>query len=70
MKEKELQMIVSNFLMTSKDVAQSIPRFRYSLLTTGTPSKKGFSTSTDFLRHRRIAESEESPIRFLFLTQT
>jgi hypothetical protein len=60
----------SNFLMTSKNVAQSIHRFLYSLLTTGTSSKKGFSTSMVFLRHRRIAESEESQIQFLFLTQT
>jgi len=70
MKEKELQMIASNFFMTSKDVALSIHRFLYSLLTTGTHSKKDFSTSTVFLRHRHIAESEESPIQFLFLTQT
>lgn len=41
MKERELQMIVSNSLSTLKDVAQLIRLFLYLHPITGTPSKKG-----------------------------
>jgi len=56
MKEKELQMIASNFLMTSKNVAQSIHRFLYSLLTTGTHSKKDLLVV--IMPKRKISQEE------------
>lgn len=43
MKERELQMIVSNSLSTLKDVAQLIRLFLYLHPITGTLSKKVFS---------------------------
>ena len=70
MKEKELQKIVSNYLAMLKDVAQSIRLFLYSQSITGILSRRGFSLYMVFLRHRPIAESEESLIRYWFLTQT
>jgi len=70
MKEKELQMILSNYFAMSKDVVQSIHLSPYSLLITGTLSRKVFSMSMVFLRHRHIAESEENQIQFSFLTPT
>ena len=48
MKERELQMIVSNSLSTLKDVAQLIRLFLYLHPITVTPSKKGFSMFMDF----------------------
>jgi hypothetical protein len=42
MKERELQMIVSNSLSTLKDVAQLNRLFLYLHPITGTPSMKGF----------------------------
>ena len=70
MREKELQRIVSDYLAMLKDVVQSIRLFLYSLPITGTLSRRGFSMSMVFLRHRPIAESEESLTRYWFLTQT
>lgn len=70
MKERELQMIVSNSLSTLKDVAQLIRLFLYLHPITGTPSKKGFSMFMDFLRRRLTVESEEDQIPYWFLTQT
>lgn len=49
MREKELQTTVSNCLMISKNVVQSIRPFLYSLLITGILSKKGFSNVYGFL---------------------
>ena len=60
MREKELQKTVSNCLMISKNVVQSIHPFLYSLLITGILSKKGFSMSTVFLRHHPIVVSGEA----------
>ena len=62
MKERELQMIVSNSSSTLKDVAQLIRLFLYLHPITGTPSEKGFSMFMDFLRRRLTVESEEDRI--------
>ena len=69
-REKELQKIASDCSATSKDVAQSIHPFPYSHPTTGTLSKKGFSTSMASLRRHPIVVSGESQIRFSSPTLT
>ena len=64
MKEKEPQVIVSNYLAMLKDVAQSSRSFLYSLRITGTHSRRGFSMFAAFSKHLPIAESEESPSHY------